>query len=507
MEIYSKKKRWKLVLFITGLILILVSVVYTNSLVSKFAEKERNNVKLWADAVHRKAELMEYTENFFRQLGEQEKNKATLVAKVYNRLLSESNSGDLTFFLEIIHNNNTIPVILTDEHGKIISSKNLKKGQDTIEFLEGPLKEEFSVYAPIIVEYIQGKKNYLYYKNSNLYTKLKTVLNDYISIFIEEVTKNSASVPVIITDSTKQHILIYGNLDTTKMKNPAFAKKKLEEMMDSNPPITLDFLGKGKVYIYYQNSELLTKMKWFPLAQLLIIFVFVGIAYLLFSVSRRAEQSRVWAGMARETAHQIGTPLSSIMAWLELLKMDPANSEKAAYEIEKDIKRLEMITERFSKIGSKPTLEPTNISDVVRKTLEYLKPRTPRKVNYIIDLPKEDVIGAANAPLFSWVLENLIKNAIDAMDGKGTITLNLCSENNHIIIDVTDTGKGISKSEQYDIFNPGYTTKKRGWGLGLSLAKRIIKEYHKGKIFVKSSSPGKGTTFRIILKKNIESNE
>ncbi len=502
MDIYNKKKRWKILLFIFGMILISVSVIFTNRLVSKFAEKERKNVKLWADAVHRKAELMEYTENFFKQLREEEKKKAELIAKVYNRLLNEDNSGDLTFYLDIIQNNNTIPVIITDETGKILYSRNLKEGQEKYTHLKGDLKKEFSVYDPIVVEYVEGKKNYLFYKNSNLYTKLKEVLNDYITIFVEEVTQNSASVPVIITDSTQSNIIIYGNLDTTKMKNPEFAQKKLEEMMDANPPIILDFLGKNKVYIYYQNSELLTKMKWFPLAQLLIIFVFIGIAYLLFSVSRKAEQSRVWAGMARETAHQIGTPLSSIMAWMELLKMDPEHSEKAAEEIEKDVARLEMITERFSKIGSTPSLEPTNISEVMRKTLEYLKPRLPRKVDITLELPKEDVITAANGPLFSWVLENLIKNAVDAMDGEGKISLKLYTENSHIIIDITDTGKGIPKSEQSDVFSPGYTTKKRGWGLGLSLAKRIIKEYHGGKIYIKHSSPGKGTTFRIILKKS-----
>ena len=502
MDIYNKKKRWKILLFIGGLFLILVSVIYTNRLVKQFADKERKNVKLWADAVHRKAELMQYTEDFFKQLGEQEKKKAELVAKVYNRLLNESNSGDLTFYLDIIHNNNTIPVILTDENGKIISSKNLKEGQDTIKYLKGKLKKEFSVYDPIVVEYLKGKKNYLYYKNSNLYTRLKEVLSDYVTIFVEEVTQNSASVPVIITDSTKSNILIYGNIDAKKMENPKMAKKILEEMKDANPPIIINFLGNDKAYIFYKNSDLLTKMKWFPLAQLLIIFVFIGIAYLLFSVARRAEQSRVWAGMARETAHQIGTPLSSIMAWMELLKMDPEHSQKAAEEIEKDIARLEMITERFSKIGSTPKLEPTNISDVIRKTFEYLKPRLPRKVELEIDLPKEDVITAANAPLFSWLLENLIKNAVDAMDGKGKISLKLCTENSHIVIDVTDTGKGIPKSEQSDIFNPGFTTKKRGWGLGLSLAKRIIKDYHGGKIFVKHSAPGKGTTFRIVLNKS-----
>ncbi len=501
MDIYTKKKRWKIFLFIAGMILIAVSIFYTNRLVGKFASAERKNVRLWADAVHRKAELMQYTEKFFGQLQEQEQKKAALLAKVYNRLLNDTVSPDLTFYLDIIHDNKTIPIILTDETGLILNTKNLQEGQDTIKYLTGKLKEEFSVYEPIEVEYIKGKKNFLYYKNSTLFTELKNVLNDYITIFIEEVALNSSSVPVIITDSTQSNILLYGNLNEIKMSDSSFAVKKLMEMKGENKPIVLDFLDVGKVYIFYKDSELLNKMRLFPLAQLLIIIAFIGIAYLLFSISRNAEQNRVWAGMARETAHQIGTPLSSILAWIELLKMDGADHKQAADEIEKDVTRLQMISERFSKIGSTPSLEQTNISETIRKTIDYLKPRTPRKTEYHIKLPKHDVIALANGPLFSWVLENLFKNAIDAMSGKGIITVEMKEENGSVIIDVKDTGKGISRTEQRDVFNPGYTTKKRGWGLGLSLAKRIIKEYHKGKIYVKHSSPGKGTTFRIVLKK------
>ena len=502
MDIYTKKKRWKIALFVIGMLLIAVSIFYTNQLVGKFASAERKNVRLWADAVHRKAELMQYTEKFFGQLQEQEQKKAELLAKVYNRLLVDNNSQDLTFYLNIIHDNKTIPVILTDAHGKILNSLNLKEGQDTLTYLTGKLRDEFSVYKPIEVEFAKGQWNYLYYKNSNLFTQLKKVLNDYITIFMEEVALNSSSVPVIITDSTRSNILLFGNLNEAKMSDSTFAHKKLEEMKDENDPILLDFIDVGKVYIFYKDSELLNKMRLFPLAQLLIIFVFIGIAYLLFSLSRNAEQNRVWAGMARETAHQIGTPLSSIMAWMELLKMDSANHKQAAEEIEKDVNRLEMITERFSKIGSVPSLELTNITDIIQRTVNYLKPRTPRKIGYNVNLPNQEVIASANGPLFSWVLENLFKNAIDAMDGKGNISVDMKEENDLVVIDIKDTGKGISKTEQRDVFSPGYTTKKRGWGLGLSLAKRIIKDYHNGKIYIKHSSPGKGTTFRIILKKN-----
>jgi len=500
-DIYSKKKRWKLFLFVIGMILIGVSIFYTNRLVTKFAYSERNNVRLWADAVHRKAEMMQYTEKFFRQLQKQEQKKAELLAKVYNRLLKDNASEDLTFYLNIIHDNQTIPVILTDEKGKILSTKNLKEGQDSATYLTGKLKEEFSDYDPIKVEFVKGEKNFLYYKNSNLFTELKQVLNDNITNFIEEVALNSSSVPVITTDSTQSTILLYGNLDEKKMSDSFFSNQKLLEMKSENDPIILDFIDVGKVYIFYKDSELLNKMRLFPLAQILIIIVFIGIAYLLFNLSRNAEQNRVWAGMARETAHQIGTPLSSIMAWMELLKMDGVDNKQAAAEIEKDVARLEMITKRFSKIGSTPSLQQTNVSEVLRKTVDYLKPRSASKVNYHINLPDEDVMIPLNESLFSWVLENLFKNAIDAMNGEGDISVFVKGDNDNITIDIKDTGKGISKSEQRDVFSPGYTTKKRGWGLGLSLAKRIIKDYHQGKIFVKQSSPGKGTTFRIILRK------
>ena len=243
-------------------------------------------------------------------------------------------------------------------------------------------------------------------------------------------------------------------------------------------------------------------MKYFPLAQILIISVFAFIAYLLFSFARRSEQNRVWAGMAKETAHQIGTPLSSILAWMELLKMGEGTAEQAADEITKDVARLEVITERFSKIGSVPHLKDENVIPVLASTIEYLKKRSPRKVEYKLDFDTEsEVIVPINAALFSWVVENICKNAIDAMEGNGLITINLKEDIKNLIIDFSDTGKGISTREQKSIFNPGYTSKKRGWGLGLSLAKRIINEYHKGKIFVKSSTLGKGSVFRVVLKK------
>lgn len=502
LDIYTQKKRSKIFLFILALVIIGASIFYTNSIVRQFASQERNNVQLWAAAVQRKAKLVKYTESFFKQLQEEERKRVELLAKVYKQLLSDTDDSDLTFYLDIIYNNNTIPVIYTNDTGKIISARNLDFAVDSITVLSGPLLDEFSLYQPIEVAYSPTKSNYLYYQDSRVFKELKEVLNDYITSFMTEVALNSSSVPVIITDSTKTTVIQFGNLNDIRMSDPSYLNEKLKEMADENQPIKVSFSDQGTSYIFYQDSELLTIMRFFPLAQILIISVFLFIAYLLFSYARNAEQNRVWAGMAKETAHQIGTPLSSIMAWMELLKMGAGNTEQAAEEIEKDVNRMEIIAERFSKIGSTPSLSQDDVVSIIYESIEYLKPRTPKKVTYSVHIPTEkEVFLPLNRALFSWVIENLCKNAIDAMEGEGKISVSLREDQKSVVIDITDTGKGIALTEQKAIFNPGYTSKQRGWGLGLSLSKRIIRDYHKGKIFVKSSSPGKGTTFRIILKK------
>ena len=502
MDIYSRKKRWKLLLAVLAIVIIAASFFYTNILVSRFAQEEKKNVKIFAAAVHRKARLVRFTETLFRQLQQQENERVEFLAKVHKYLLGESSSGDLTFYLEIISNNKTIPIIHADENGEILEAVNTNAIVGSNLFENMTLLEEFSVYEPIEVKLDSHTKQYLYYKDSKIFSELKEVLNDYFNTFISEVALNASSVPVIITDSSQTKVLQFGNLNDIKMSDPKYVQQKLEEMRDQNYPIKVDFAEQGVNYIFYQNSELLTIMKYFPLTQIFIISIFAFIAYLLFSYARKSEQNRVWAGMAKETAHQIGTPLSSILAWMELLKMGEGTAEQAAEEIGKDVKRLETITERFSKIGSVPQLDTENITEVMVSSIEYLKKRTPRKVDYKLSFDtKKPIEIPLNTALFSWVIENLCKNAIDAMEGQGVIEIKFKEDQKNLIIDISDTGKGISITEQKTIFDPGYTSKKRGWGLGLSLAKRIINEYHKGKIFVKSSALNKGSVFRIILKK------
>ncbi len=278
---------------------------------------------------------------------------------------------------------------------------------------------------------------------------------------------------------------------------------QLEKIKNSGPePIEIDS-RYFKSYVYYKSSFILKLLSWFPLIQIALIGAFVGIGYMAFSSARRAEQNRVWVGMAKETAHQLGTPISAIIAWLEHLKLVREKDDETMSiisELQNDVHRLELVADRFSKIGSEPTIEPINIYEELDKCRAYMQPRSPRKVSFNFPNVNNDALLVfVNPPLFDWVIENLIRNALDAMDGKGAISAEVYADDAFVYIDLADTGKGIAPSRFKTVFSPGYTTKKRGWGLGLSLAKRIIEEYHKGKIFVKSSVINEGTTFTIKL--------
>jgi signal transduction histidine kinase len=405
--------------------------------------------------------------------------------------------------LQMFSNNETVPIILTDSEGKIQSSRNLDSARANDKaYLSDMLVKMKAQHQPIEINYYRGKKNYLYYSDSKLFAELKLVLDDLIKSFISEVAINTASVPVIYTDSTKQKLLAFGNIDSVSVtSNPDFLKSMLADMEAEQPPIEISLGEEGVHYIFYKDSFLLTQLKYYPYVQFGVIGLFLIIAYALFSTSRKAEQNQVWVGMAKETAHQLGTPLSSLIAWVEYLKLKE-NSVEVANELEKDVKRLEIITERFSKIGSPPQLEKLNVKNAIEETVGYLRTRISKNVNFSIKQNENyEVAAQMNAPLFSWVIENLCRNAVDAMDGNGSIDINIQDQTQFVYIDITDTGKGIAKSRYKTIFQPGYTTKKRGWGLGLSLCKRIIENYHQGDIFVKGSELGKGTTFRIVLKK------
>lgn len=321
-----------------------------------------------------------------------------------------------------------------------------------------------------------------------------------ISFALSVLTDNT-TVPVILTDE-QQQVISTRNLDSLRLEDSVYVAGELAEMKEQHEPIEIVFATDQKNFIFYKDSYLLTQLRYYPFFQLAVIALFLAVSYLAFSTSRKAEQNQVWVGMAKETAHQLGTPLSSLMAWLEYLKAQPHAFEHLP-EMEKDIIRLNTITERFSKIGAAPALKKENLTTVMQTAIDYIRTRTSSKVVFSLQNQQNyDVEVPLNVPLFEWVLENLFKNAIDAMSGEGSITVRIADQNQFIYLDVTDTGKGIPKSKYKTVFKPGYTSKNRGWGLGLSLSKRIVEEYHGGQIFVKSSEPGKGTTFRIVLKKS-----
>ncbi len=371
-------------LFIIAILIAIISLVFTNNIVKELSQEERNKVELWANGMKELAS-------------------------------ADSDGKNLGFIFEVIENNTTIPVILTDRDGNIKAYRNIDEAR------------------------IKKDKRYLY--------------------------------------------------------------RQLKKMKEENEAIKVALFNGNNDILYYSNSKLLVKLYYFPIVQFIVIAVFLLISYLAFSISRKAEQNQVWLGLSKETAHQLGTPISSLMANVELLKLQNVNQE-IIVEFEKDIKRLEKITDRFSKIGSAPKLTKQNIIEVICNTVNYLKGRSSNKINFLLDFSVNEIINVSyNAPLFEWVIENVLKNAIDSMNGDGDIKIKIDDRIQYVFIDIYDNGIGIPKSKYKTVFQPGYTTKNRGWGLGLSLSKRIIEIYHKGKIFVNNSEVNKGTDMRIVLKK------
>ena len=333
----------------------------------------------------------------------------------------------------------------------------------------------------------------------------KLLVNDPTGVsdrLVSIIITQNRSIPIIVTDE-KNKIIDHVNLDSNEIaRDPAYLISRLKKFRSQNDPIEWSNPSNPaeKNLYYYGNTPLLNQVRYYPLVQLFIIGLFIAITLITLNTSFNSSQNQVWAGMAKETAHQLGTPLTSLHGWVEMLK--DANADPMIVgEMEKDVNRLKLVSDRFGKIGSTPKLEEHNVVIQVNSMVEYIRKRAPGSIQFIMDSPAAMVIARISPPLFDWVIENLLKNALDAMEGKGIINVAIRENPVDIVIDVSDTGKGISAKNISKVFNPGFTTKKRGWGLGLSLSKRIIEQYHKGQLFVKSSDPGKGTTFRIVLKK------
>jgi len=327
--------------------------------------------------------------------------------------------------------------------------------------------------------------------------------DDKVISFTNQIAVENQDIPIIETDENDVPSGLYINLDSVKVeKDSLYLRKMVNEFKNTHDPVTVEITSNPVTYnkYYYGNTQLQAEVRYYPLVQLLIVGLFIVVTILALRSSHRSSQNQVWAGMAKETAHQLGTPVSSLEGWVEMMKQEPGENRIVA-ELEKDVNRLRLVSDRFGKIGSTPQLEERNIITQVSDMMDYMKKRAAGKVNFILDTQQEKEIRAnISGPLFDWVIENLLKNALDAMEGKGSITVEIRKSGDTVIIDVSDTGKGISKQNINRIFKPGFTTKKRGWGLGLSLSKRIIVKYHKGQLYVKNSEPGKGTTFRIVLK-------
>ncbi len=369
-------------------------------------------------------------------------------------------------------------------------------------------------YTNVLVNQLKDRER----NQVKLYARaLEYTINDTdnnILFITEEIINKNSSIPTILTNEQGEFVF-FANIDIDSSSSLAnrnrILVKELIEMKRTYPPIEILLKDPttqeifGKQYVYYKNSFLLTQLIAYPYIQLSVIAIFGFISYLAFNYSKTAEQNRVWVGLAKETAHQLGTPLSSLMAWIEVLREDPEMKNRGiAEELDKDVKKLKVVTERFSSIGSTPVLKEENVYSLIQNVISYLQPRVSSRINFELYTLSETISAQVHAPLFEWVIENLCKNAVDAMGSAGTIAIKILRGNeNRVLIDISDTGKGIPKTNLANVFKPGFTTKKRGWGLGLALAKRIIVMYHGGRIFVKSSEENAGTTFRIELRSTL----
>lgn len=387
MEVYVVKQRWKALLLVVAVLIGFASLYITNSLVKDLSLEERKKIELWAKAIR---EISNITD------------------------LADS-SQNFAIVLEVLENNTTVPVLLTDENDSILSHMNIRP---------------------------------------------------------------------------------------SRLQTQEDAQRMLSQMKSSKEPIVVTLIDGSKNIVYYKDSTTLVKLTYYPYVQLIVIILFIIASYYAFSHSRKAEQNRVWVGLAKETAHQLGTPTSSLLAWLELIR-DSGIDPKLVANFEKDISRLEKVVDRFSKIGSSPSLRVTNLLTVIGSTVDYLRNRISSKISLTVQFNSADSIPVPiNETLFEWVLENVIRNSVDAIQSTGEVTVSVIDNTQVVFIDITDTGKGIPRSHFKTVFQPGYTTKSRGWGLGLTLSKRIIEVYHNGKLFVNSSEVDKGTTFRIVLNKS-----
>ncbi len=516
MNLYSNKQKWKIVLLVIALLLVGASLFVSNSIVTKVGERERDRVKQWADAIKKKVELVRLTNRTFSQLRDKEKAEMEMwidATKEISKPVEGDFMPDYELPLKIISKNKDIPVILLDNNRSVSTFINLdldtadirsrypsltqkeitRKFEDSLLALSDLWKIKnpaftIEVYEDLFMTYI--------YNDSREITKLEKERDSLLQSFNQELIENKGLVPVLLIDAHSDSVLAT-NLPEKKVDSKNLAKT-IVNLKGINVPIPINFATDQNSLLLYDDSPELKQLQYFPYIQFGIIGLFILIGYLIFSTFRKAEQNQVWAGMAKETAHQLGTPLSSLMAWVQLLELQEADPMIVG-EMQKDISRLETVTNRFSKIGSGTKLEMKNIVETTRSVMDYLRHRISNKIIFEFSADNEHIEALHNPPLMEWVIENIAKNAVDSMETSGKLVVHVHQTPEWVHIDIKDTGKGISPKKFKTIFEPGFTTKKRGWGLGLSLVKRIVTENHKGKVFVLDSEIGKGTTFRISI--------
>ncbi len=490
--------------FITA-ILLAVTFWYSSMMVGKIQKEEQIKIRNWATSLQRQTELMEYTRTMFANLELDERKYATVWAYAYERLLSTNTSPkEFDFFIRVISDNHSIPFMVIDQNGRIVESYGEKFDVTDSLLFSTTTYNQYTHYDPLTIE-AENEHYLFYYKPSSTFIRLHDLLDDLSQSFSVTSAAEYISVPIVITDTSRTRIIQYANVDPEHFYSLESTKKLLKRMEEDNPPIVFNSLNDAdkSFYVFYNASPLLKGLRYLPVVlSFALLALLIGIAFLL-NLSRRNEQNLVWCGMSKETAHQLGTPISSLLAWIEFYKLmpdEPITPENLA-EIEKDVLRLQMIAQRFSKIGSIPELKARNVVPVVYRAVAYIQSRSSKLIHYHITPSKDEVVYAyLHSDLFEWVIENLCKNAVNAIGGdEGDIYVDISDDGQQIFIDVKDTGKGIPHNMFSSVFEPGFTTKARGWGLGLTLSKRIVKSYHKGRIFVKSSVINGGTTFRIVL--------
>ena len=503
--LHINKQRWKFILALMVLFVIVGTLFLSNLFISKIAQREKDKASQWAESVKKKGELVELSNNIFIELKKKEKEKIGVVIDAYRIKMEKSDdlsqNLDIVFSDSIISANKDIPVIVlyegsTDPDGNDGMNQfydegitKLEKDSICMEMAE-KWKNQSQFYQ---IEFYAGMYLNFYYGNSSELSRLQKESKSLIQSFEMEISENKGLIPVILWDEENNEV-VASNVKGSKSELAALKN----EWKSKNKPLKFDF-GSGIKTLYYSDSPELTYLQWVPYIQFIVLGLIILLGYFIFSTFRKAEQKRVWAGMAKETAHQLGTPLSSLLGWQEHLESINVDS-MITREMKKDLQRLERITDRFSKIGSESKLEDVDIVKTINQNLEYLKVRLSNKVEITMEsLLEKHIRVYHNQSLMDWVIENLCKNSVDAMQGVGLLSIQVINEKKFVHIDITDSGKGISSKNQKAIFDPGYSTKKRGWGLGLALVKRIICEHHKGKVFVLKSKVNQGTTIRISL--------